>query len=70
MKKPIPVLLLVPVLLLAFSVPAHSTGVVAGATEFTQIANNIELVAQVGEAVQTTDVSGSGGHCYADFRCL
>lgn len=36
------------------SVPAHSTGLVAGATEFTQIANNIELVAQVGEAVQTT----------------
>ena len=45
---------LIPVFLLAFSVPAHSTGLVAGATEFTQIANNIELVAQVGEAVQTT----------------
>lgn len=41
-------------LLFIFSVPAHSTGLVAGATEFTQIANNIELVAQVGEAVQTT----------------
>lgn len=45
---------IIPVFLLAFSVPAHSTGLVAGATEFTQIANNIELVAQVGEAVQTT----------------
>lgn len=40
--------------LFAASAPAHSTGLVAGATEFTQIANNIELVAQVGEAVQTT----------------
>lgn len=45
---------LIPVLLFTFSVPAHSTGLVAGATEFTQIANNIELVAQVGEATQTT----------------
>lgn len=36
------------------SVPAHSTGLVAGATEITQIANNIELIAQVGEATQTT----------------
>jgi len=45
---------LIPVFLFTFSVPAHSTGLVAGATEFTQIANNIELVAQVGEATQTT----------------
>lgn len=41
-------------LLLAFSAQTQASGVVAGATEFTQIANNIELVAQVGEAVQTT----------------
>lgn len=45
---------LIPVFLFAFSVPAHASGIVAGATEFTQIANNIELVAQVGEATQTT----------------
>lgn len=45
---------LIPVFLLAFSAPAHSTGLVAGATEITQIMNNIELVAQVGEATQTT----------------
>lgn len=50
MKKLIPVFLFSVVV----SAPAHSTGLVAGATEFTQIANNIELVAQVGEAVQTT----------------
>lgn len=41
-------------LLLAFSVPSHATGLVAGATEFTQIANNIELIMQVSEATQTT----------------
>ena len=45
---------LIPVFLLAFSLPAHSTGLVAGATEITQIMNNIELITQVGEAVQTT----------------
>lgn len=38
----------------AFSVPAHASGVVAGATEITQIMNNAELIAQVGEATQTT----------------
>lgn len=36
------------------SAPVHASGVVAGATEFTQIMNNAELIAQVGEAVQTT----------------
>lgn len=41
-------------LLIAFSAPSHASGVVAGATEFTQIMNNAELVAQVGEATQTT----------------
>lgn len=41
-------------LLFAFSVPAHSTGLVAGATEITQIMNNIELITQVGEATETT----------------
>ena len=46
---------LIPLFLsLALPLPAHASGVVAGATEFTQIANNIELVAQVGEATQTT----------------
>lgn len=49
MKKLIPVFLL-----FAFSAPAHSSGAAAGATEITQIMNNIELVAQVGEATQTT----------------
>lgn len=38
----------------AFSVPAHASGAVAGATEITQIMNNAELIAQVGEATQTT----------------
>lgn len=39
---------------LTLSLPAHASGLIAGATEFTQIANNIELIAQVGEATQTT----------------
>lgn len=39
----------------ALSLPAHAGGgMTGGATEFTQILNHIELVAQVGEAVQTT----------------
>lgn len=45
---------LIPVFLFAFSIPAHSSGAVAGATEITQIMNNAELIAQVGEATQTT----------------
>lgn len=39
---------------LPLAAPAHASGLIAGATEFTQIANNIELIAQVGEATQTT----------------
>lgn len=43
-------------LFLAFALApsAHASGVVAGATEFTQLANKAELIAQVGQAVQTT----------------
>lgn len=52
MKKLIPVFLFS--IALPASAPAHSSGVVAGATEITQIMNNAELIAQVGEATQTT----------------
>ncbi len=39
---------------LALALPAHAGGATGGATEVTQLLNHIELVAQVGEAVQTT----------------
>ena len=38
----------------ALALPAHAGGATGGATEVTQLLNHIELVAQVGEAVQTT----------------
>lgn len=46
---------LVGVFLFAFSLSAHAGGgMTGGATEFTQLANKAELIAQVGQAVQTT----------------
>ncbi len=37
-----------------FAVPAQAGAMTGGATEWTQIANHIELVTQVGEAINTT----------------
>lgn len=47
---------LIPIFLASLTMPAHAGGggMTGGATEMTQLANNAELIAQVGEAVQTT----------------
>lgn len=39
---------------LAFTAPAHAGAAAGGASEWTQVLNHTELVAQVGEAVNTT----------------
>lgn len=46
---------IIPIFLASLTMPAHAGGgLTGGATEITQLANHVELIAQVGEAVQTT----------------